>query len=76
MIIFHKVFMAGPACVRRLAGYVSGKRRLWCEARALRATYGRNAAGIAQEMGADCAQAGALADAIFWLRMAQHLAQR
>lgn len=37
----------------------------------MRVHYGPQAADIAQEMGADCAQAGALADALFWLKQAQ-----
>lgn len=76
MIIFRRVFVALGHCPSRLISYVSDKWRLRRTARELRAAYGSQAASIAQEMGADCAQAGALKDAIFWLHMAQHLERR
>lgn len=37
----------------------------------MRVRYGSQATDIAQEMGADCGQAGALVDALFWLKKAQ-----
>lgn len=42
----------------------------------MRVRYGPQAADIAQEMGADCAQAGALVDALFWLKQAQMFKRR
>lgn len=76
MIIFSKTFVAICRCPQRLICYISDKWRLRQAARALRASYGLQAAGIAQEMGADYAQAGALKEAVFWLQMTQHLQQR
>ncbi|MEP0521472.1 MAG: hypothetical protein ABJO09_06245 [Hyphomicrobiales bacterium] len=73
MIIFRRAFVAGWRGPLGFGSYVLGKWRLRWAVRDLRAQYGLQAASIAQEMGADCAQAGALKDAIFWLRMAQQL---
>lgn len=73
MIIFRRAFVAGGRCRLPLICFISDKWRLRQVARELRATYGPQAAGIAQEVGVDYAQAGALKDALFWLHMAQHL---
>lgn len=73
MGIFRQGFAVVSGCWRRFSCHQNHKRRLRRDARQMRVHYGSQAAGIAQEMGADCAQAGALVDALFWLKQAQRL---
>lgn len=73
MGIFRQNFAVVSECWHRFSCHRNHKRRLGREARQMRVRYGPQAADIAQEMGADCAQAGALVDALFWLKQAQRL---
>lgn len=71
MGIFRQGFVVVSACWHRFLCHQNHKNRLRQDARQMRLHYGPQAADIALEMGADCAQAGALVDALFWLKQAQ-----
>ena len=73
MGIFRQGFAVVSGGWHRYSYHQNRNSRLRREARQMRAHYGAQAADIAQEMGADCAQAGAFVDALFWLKQAQRL---